>query len=143
MNEPLTGHEFVKSLLAQDQLVSSTDFAQHRHRVLQRMARARRRERLARWITLSFGVLATAGVAFLAAANIEQIPGADQWPERTKDAAATAFFLFPVAVVLLATLYFLHHRRELRNAQFAAHQHAIAELENQLEELRSSPQKLP
>jgi prepilin-type N-terminal cleavage/methylation domain-containing protein/prepilin-type processing-associated H-X9-DG protein len=138
MNDPSQSTDFSKALLAQDALVNSTDFARLRAQVIQRAERAERRERLARYVTLAFGAVTLIALALIAATNTGAIAHSGQWPEWVQNAVAAAFFLLPVAALLLGAIYLLRHYRELQNARLDAQNQAIAALERQLAELKRS-----
>jgi len=136
MNNPLEGTDFVKALLAQDPLLKSQDFKQHRVRLLERLDRAERRERVSRRVTIAFTVLCSAGFALLYGVAIDEIGHSETWPEWLKDLAGVTFLLLPVAVLLVVSLYFFRHRRELQRARTEAQEQALLALQAQVEDLK-------
>ena len=136
MNETKETADFVKMMLAHEPLLNPADLERHRTRVLERLGRAERRERLGRRVTL---VTMGAGfilLALLFAAVWWSITGHVEWPEWAQSVAVMFALLFPVALLLLGAIYFSRHRRELTQARDAAQREALLDLQSQVEELK-------
>ena len=136
MNEPNPSADFGRTLIAQDALVNSTDFARLRAQVRQRVARAQRRERLARYVTLFLGCITLVAIASLVATKEGVVGHSARWPEWVENTAEVCFLLLPPATLLLSAIYVLHHYRELQKARRQANDHTLADLERQLAELK-------
>jgi hypothetical protein len=136
MNELKETEDFVKMMLAHEPLLNPTDLESHRVRVLERLGRAERHERLGRRVTLcavgaGFGLFALlcAAVSLSVSAHLD-------WPDWALTAAAMFVILFPAALLLLAAIYLSRHRRELFHARDAAQRQALLELQSQVEDLK-------
>ncbi len=136
MNDPLEGTDFVKALLAQDPLLKSLDFKQRRVKLLERLDRAERRERLSRRITIGVSVVSCVGFVLFYAVAIDAIGDSNAWPDWLTDLAAVTFILLPMTVLPLVALYFFRHRRELARARTEAQEQALLALQVQLEDLK-------
>jgi prepilin-type N-terminal cleavage/methylation domain-containing protein/prepilin-type processing-associated H-X9-DG protein len=136
MNDQKPGAEFAKALLAQDPVLNTTDFAQLRARVLERVARAQRRERLARRIALSFGGITLFWLAFVVAIRTGAIAHPNWWPDWVEDGSEILFLLLPVTALLLGAIYVLRHHRELHNSRFEAQNHTLVHLQSELAEVK-------
>ena len=139
MNEiPESQVDFLQALLAQEQLLQTPELEAGRVKLLTRLSRARRRERIARWITLAALAVAVAVFGLLSAVNLNWIGEPALWPEWLRTVAAVCMLLFPLAALLLTTLYLFRHRRELHRAGELVQQAAFAEVLRQVRELKGN-----
>jgi hypothetical protein len=139
MNEtPESPTDFLQALLAQEKLLVAPELEADRLKLLTRLAKARRRERLARGLTLGVVALAAIVFALLSAVNLNWIGHPGLWPEWLRTAAAGCMLLFPFAALALTSLYLFRHRRELHQAQALVQQAAFAEVVRQVHELKQA-----
>ena len=133
-----SGKDFLQALLAQETLLQTPAFDASRLELLSRLDQARRRERLARWITLAAVSVALIVFSVLCAVNSHWIGNPALWPEWLKTTAALCMLLLPLSALLLAALYLLRHRRELYRARELVQQAAFAEVVRQVQELKAA-----
>ena len=136
MNESVDTDDFVKKMLAHEPLLNPKDLEQHRARVLDRLGRAERRERLGRRVTLVAMGVGFVLLALLCAAVWWSVTGHMEWPEWAQSVAVLFAALFPLAMLLLGAIYLSRHRRELSQAREAAQRQALLDLQSQVEELK-------
>jgi hypothetical protein len=130
MNETPTKTEFADALLSQEQPIPEAQYAQYRARLAVRLARATRREKLARGITLTTCVIAVAGLVLGLLIDRVRVP----WP--WKDAFFVVVTLAAGCAPLFLLLYFLRHRTALGHARDESNTAVLIELERQVEQLR-------
>src|SRR5947208_2929633 len=99
MNTPRLPDEFVERLLAQDGFFASPELATHRREVVERLTRARNKERRARKTVLlaCAGCVLVSGSIFGVAAL--QMTHASVWPEWVLILLALLFLLSPLTAV--------------------------------------------
>ena len=144
MNDRKTSDtDFLQSLLEQETLLQNPTFDANRRQLLERLLRARRFERAARWITISIAAVAFTVFGFLYAAAMNKFGNAPAWPYWLKYVAMLAMILLPFGALLLAGIYVFRHVRELSRAREAVHQAAFAEVVRQVGDLRRAQPTLP
>lgn len=130
MNKTPTTTQFADALLKQEQPIPEAQYAQYRARLALRVARATRREKLARAITLATCFIAVAGLVLGTLIDRVHMP----WP--WKEAFFVAVTIAAGCAPLFLLLYFLRHRTALSRARDESHTAALLELERQVEQLR-------
>lgn len=136
MNDPKASPHFVKGLMAQDSLLDDGTLEVRRARFRERLARAERVERAGRRITMVAAVVGLGGFVAMYAFAVEAVGNAQTWPEWLKMLAAVTTICLPVIVVLLASVYFFRHRRELLLAQRESQRQTLVEMQRQIDELK-------
>jgi prepilin-type N-terminal cleavage/methylation domain-containing protein/prepilin-type processing-associated H-X9-DG protein len=134
--------DFVSTLLAQDDFLSSPELVEHRRQVLARLAQARTRERRARRLLFFAwgGCIALVALVFVIAAR--HVGEASDWPDPLRYSLAMAILLSPVVAALLLGIYLFRYRSELVRAKTAAREQALLDIPRQLNELREQLREL-
>jgi hypothetical protein len=129
--------EFVDALLAQDNFLTSPGLAEHRIKVIQRVAKAQLWEKRARRLVLVAGSACLVILVILFAGAATEIFKILELPEWMRTGLALIVILSPTAVLLLLGLYFVRYRLELIRARKQAREQALLELPRQITELRN------
>jgi len=129
-------------LLNQDPFFSSQEFAEHRRAVIQRLGAAVERERRARRLTVISAIGCAALVALICAYAIYQTSHATGWSEGLVTVLALLCILSPLTALLLFCIYLFRYRLELVRARKKARELSLADLSQQLRELRQELEAL-
>ena len=138
MIDPKMPETFVNSLLAEDALLNSGAFDEHRRDLLARFDKARAKEKRARRITLAVcgACLALTLGLFATAVRMEDLGTAAESPEWVSTLLAMGIFLTPLAALLILSLYIFSYQRELVAARKAAYEQTLLAFPRQISELR-------
>src|ERR1051326_5635330 len=142
MNATQLPDDFVESLLAQDSFFASSELAEHRRRVIDRLTEARKKEKRARkFVLIAWGAaIAIVGAVFAGAAY--EVTQSSVWPDWVTMVLALVVLLSPLTALLLLGLYLFRYRWELVRARKAAREQALSEIPRQLKELRQELDRL-
>ena len=144
MIDPKMPESFVNSLLAEDALLNSEVFDEHRRDLLSRLDKARAREKRARRITLVVcgTCLALTVALFVTDVRMVDLGTAAESPEWVSTLLAMAIFLSPLAALLILSLYIFRYQRELVSARKAAYEQTLLAFPRQISELRKELDEL-
>jgi prepilin-type processing-associated H-X9-DG protein/prepilin-type N-terminal cleavage/methylation domain-containing protein len=134
--------EFVKALLAQEPILDGSAYAEHRRKLLDRLAGAERRERRGRYISIGAVIIVFVILSALYSVAVLGIAKTESWPDWAKYTLMLFVILLPFSALLLITIYFFRHYRELRQARDHVYRSALLDLPRQIEELRSQVEEL-
>jgi hypothetical protein len=142
MNETRASDDYLNLLFAQDSLLNSQEFEEHRRKVIERLAGAQQQEKRARRITVIATVgCATLFIALYTLALLTMRSGANL-PEWLVILIAMVIILLPVAALLLSSIYFFRYRWEFVRARREARSQALLEMPRQIADLRKELQEL-
>jgi len=130
--------QFVEKLLNQLPQLSSEQYVKYRKELDHKLAAAQRDEKTTRWIVAGAWIGAVAffaGTQWLSVLVLRN-PG-HRLPDWIVLPLVAAAILMPVGGLLLLALYLFKYRRRSVRARLAAQDAALAELQRQLNELRS------
>jgi prepilin-type processing-associated H-X9-DG protein/prepilin-type N-terminal cleavage/methylation domain-containing protein len=136
MKSSASSDDYVNLLLAQDSLLNSQEFEEHRRKVLQRLTDAAKQEKSVR----KFALIASAccGILFvvLYAGAILRVRASGNLPEWLLYLVALVIILSPLTALLLFSIYLFRYRREFVRARKEARSQALLEMPHQVAELR-------
>jgi hypothetical protein len=132
---PLPEH-LADALMSQDLFFSSKEFAEHRRAVIQRLGVAVEREKSARRKTVVISIGCAVFFVLIYAYAIYETTHAASWPGGFVTVLALLCILSPLTALLLFCTYFFRYRLELVRARKKAREQALADLSQQLKELR-------
>jgi hypothetical protein len=142
MNEPLLPEDLANSLLSQDPFFSSREFAEHRRTVIQRLSAAVEREKRARRLTMFASIGCAAFFAMIYGYGVYRMSHTTGWPDAFMTVLALLCILSPLAALLLFCVYFFRYRLELVRARKKAREQSLADLSQQLREMRQELEAL-
>src|ERR1051326_4749819 len=127
--------DYLNLLFAQDSLLNSQEFEQHRAKIIERLNRAAERERRARKFTSIASVCCAAlffGIYWAAVVKMHSAA----LPDWLLYLLAAALILAPITALLLLALYFFRYRVEFLRARREARSQAMLEMPRQIADLR-------
>jgi len=142
MKDLALSDDYLNLLFAQDSLLGSGEYEEHRRIVIQRLGEAQAREKRAR----KLAVIASAGCALLffavyTAALLLMRNGA-KLSEWLVNLIALVVILTPLTALLLCSIYFFRYRLEFVRARKEARSQALLEMPRQIADLRRELQQL-
>lgn len=140
MKEMKIPQDFLKELLEQDVGLDAGGFDELRRQILERLACAEKKERLARWRAAIAG-----GVALVAALGIQSavfFVNPEKWPEWVVILAALTIILLIVMAFLLTSIYVFRYRRPLTRLRKDAREQTLIGYFRQIDDLRKSLDEL-
>lgn len=142
MKKSTSCDDYLNLLFAQDSLLSSPEFEQHRAKVIERLNQAAEREKRARKFA-GFASVCCAALFFglYWAALVKMHNGAD-FPDWLLYILATVIILLPITAVLFLVLYFFRYRVEFIRARREARSQAMLEMPRQIAALRNELNEL-
>lgn len=142
MKSSTSSEDYINLLFAQDSLLSSQEFEEHRRKVLQRLTNAAKQEKRARKFALvASACCATLFVALYAGAILRMRAGGNL-PEWLLYLVALVIILSPLTALLLFSIYLFRYRREFVRARKEARSQALLEMPHQIAELRKELNQL-
>jgi prepilin-type N-terminal cleavage/methylation domain len=142
MKNPALSDDYLNLLFAQDSLLGSKEFAEHRRIVIQRLGDAQTREKRAR--KLAAIASAGCGLLFFAvyAAALLMMRNGTKLAEWLVNLIALVVILTPLTALLLCSIYFFRYRLEFIRARKEARSQALLEMPRQIADLRKELQEL-
>src|SRR5437762_6900634 len=110
MKNPPSSDDYLNLLFAQDSLLGSKEFAEHRRVVIQRLGDAQARERRARKLTVLASVCCALLFFAVYAAALLMMRNGAKLPEWLVNLIALVVILTPVTALLLCSIYFFRYR---------------------------------
>jgi prepilin-type N-terminal cleavage/methylation domain-containing protein/prepilin-type processing-associated H-X9-DG protein len=142
MKSSTSSDDYLNLLFAQDTLLNSKEFEEHRARVLHRLSNAAAQEKRAR----KFALIASACCATLFVAlyvgAILRMRGGGNLPEWLLYLVAIVIILSPLTALLLFSIYLFRYRREFVRARKEARLQASLEIPRQIADLRKELNEL-
>jgi len=126
----------------QDPFFSSQEFAEHRRTVIERLNAFAEREKRARRLTVISAIGCAALFVLIYAYAIYETSHATGWPGGFVTLLALLCILSPLTALLLFCIYFFRYRLELVRARKKAREQTLADLSQQLKELRQELEAL-
>jgi prepilin-type N-terminal cleavage/methylation domain-containing protein/prepilin-type processing-associated H-X9-DG protein len=142
MKKSTSSDDYLNLLFAQDSLLNSKEFDEHRRKVIERLAGAQQQEKRARRITVIVAAgCATLFFALYALALVTMRSGVN-FPEWLVKLLALVIILSPLTALLLGSIYFFRYRWEFIRARREARSQALLEMPRQIAELRKELNEL-
>src|ERR1051325_420298 len=135
MKDSASSDKYLQLLLAQDSFLQSKEFEEHRARVIQRLANAAEREKLARkFTTIASCICGAIFFAVYLGALVKMQSAA--LPDWLLCLLATVIILSPIAGFLFVGWYVFRYRLEFVRARREARSQALLEMPRKVAELR-------
>jgi len=142
MKKSAPSDDYLNLLFAQDALLSSKEFEEHRATVIRRLADAAEHEKRARKITLIVSVWCTVLFAAFYIGALMRIHSATNAPEWLRNLVALVIILAPLTILVLSSIYLFRYRWELVRARREARSQAKLEIPRQIADLRKEVDEL-